>query len=88
MQTGLTDFREKVLRKWVQAPRQTIKRWCIWWRETFAKSAFFKTARGRFKPQIEEATLPTSLLLCFEAADLCSRLLGLLRLLAPLSSGR
>jgi hypothetical protein len=87
VQSGLTDFREKMLLKWIQAPKQTIKRWCIWWRETFAKSAFFKTERGRFKPQIENATLPTSLLLCFEAADLSSRLRGLLRFLAPLSKG-
>ena len=87
VRTGLTDFREKMLLKWIQAPGQTIKRWCIWWRESFAKSAFFKTERGRFKPQIENATLPTSLLLCFEAADLASRLRGLLRFLAPLSKG-
>jgi len=89
VRTGLTDFREKMLLKWIQAPRQTIKRWCIWWRETFAKSAFFKTERGRFMPvTIEDTTLPASLLLCFEAADLSSRLRGLLRFLAPLSKGR
>jgi len=88
VRTGLTDFREKMLLKWIEAPRQTIKRWCIWWRESFAKSAFFKTERGRFMPvTIEDTTLPASLLLCFEAADLSSRLRGLLRFLAPLSKG-
>lgn len=87
VQTGLTNFREKVLLKWVQAPRQTIKRWCIWWRETFAESAFFKIARGRFKPSIEAATLPTSLLLCFEDAEL-SPLQRFLQFLTPLGKGR
>jgi len=88
VQAGLTDFREKVLLKWIQVPRQTIERWCIWWRQTFAQSAFFKTERGRLKPlKIEEMTLPASLLLCFEDADL-SPLQGLLRFLAPLGKGR
>jgi hypothetical protein len=76
-----------MLLKWIQAPGQTIKRWCIWWRESFARSAFFKTERGRFKPQIENATLPTSLLLCFEDAELSS-LQRFLRFLTPLSKGR
>ena len=80
---GLTEFREKRLLKWIQVPAQTIKRWRLWWRETFAESAFFKTARGQFKAQIEEATLPTSLLLCFEDADLSS-LQRFLRFLTPL----
>jgi hypothetical protein len=89
VQTGLTDFREKMLLKWIQVSSQTIERWCVWWQQTFAKSAFFKTERGRFEPlKIEEATLPASLLLCFDGADLSSRLQRLLCFLAPLSKGR
>jgi hypothetical protein len=54
-----------------------------------AKSAFFKIERGRFKPLQTDATaLPASSLLRFEGEDLCSRLQGLLRFLAPLSKGR
>ncbi len=89
VRTGLTDFREKRLLKWIQAPGQTIKRWCLWWRETFAKSAFFEIERGRFAaPLIEVAALPASLLVRFAGEDLSSRLRNLLRFLAPLGTGR
>jgi hypothetical protein len=89
VQNGLTDFRVKKLVEHFRVPRLTIERWCIWWQETFAKSAFFKTERGRFNPlRIEDGTLPLSLLLCFEGADLSSRLQGLLRFLAPLRKQR
>jgi hypothetical protein len=89
VQTGLTDFRMKALSRWIVVPRRTIERWRMWWSDIFAKSAFFKAERGRFKPAtIEDATLPGSLLLGFEGADLSSRLQGLLRFLAPLSERR
>jgi hypothetical protein len=89
VQKGLTDFRVKWLVEHLDVPKQTVERWCRWWQEAFAKSAFFKTERGRFKPlEIEDATLPACLLLCFEGADLCSRLQGLLRFLAPLRKRR
>jgi hypothetical protein len=88
-QKGVTDFRVEKLVELFRVPRQTIERWCIWWRESFAKSAFFKTERGRFKPlTIEDVTLPACLLLCFEGTDLSSRLQGLLRFLAPLRKRR
>jgi hypothetical protein len=89
VQKGLTDFRAKSLVEKIRVSRQTIERWCRWWREAFAKSAFFKTERGRFKPlTIEDATLPACLLLSFEGTDLSSRLQGLLRFLAPLRKRR
>jgi len=89
VQTGLTDFRVKALRRWIEVPRRTLERWRLWWSEIFAKSAFFKAARGRFMPgTVGDATLPGSLLLGFEGADLSARLQGLLRFLAPLSGRR
>ena len=89
VRAGLTEFRVKELTERIQVPRQTLERWCIWWQQTFANSAFFKIERGRLGPlQIDEAALPVSLLLRFEGEDLCSRLQGLLRFLAPLSKGR
>lgn len=85
VQTGLSEFRVKAVSRWIAVPRRTIKRWRLWWSEVFAKSAFFRAERGRFKPAtIEDTTLPGSLLLGFEGADLSSRLQGLLRFLAPL----
>jgi len=86
VQTGLTDFRVKMLNQWIAVPGRTIERWRVWWSEIFAKSAFFKAERGRFKPgTVADTTLPGSLLLSFEGADLCARMQGLLRFLVPLS---
>lgn len=86
--SGLTEFREKMLLQWVRVPAQTLARWCLWWRQTFADGRFFKTERGRFKPDmVEPATLPACLLRCFGGADLAS-LEKLLTFLAPLSGGR
>jgi hypothetical protein len=88
--TGLTDFRIKKLTEWFNVPRQTLERWCTWWREIFAKSTFFKVERGRFRalPALEDAALPASLLARFEGDDLWSRLCHCLEFLSPLSKGR
>lgn len=89
VRTGLTGFRVKALNQWIEVPRRTLERWCSWWSEIFAQSVFFKAARGEFQPgTIADATLPGSLLLSFEGADLTERLWGLLRFLAPLSARR
>jgi hypothetical protein len=83
----VTDFWVKSLVAKIKVSGQAIERWCRWWQEAFAKSAFFKTERGRFKPlTIEDATLPACLLLCFEGTNLSSRLQGLLRFLARSAS--
>ena len=84
VRTGLTGFRVKALKQWIEAPRRTLERRCTWWSEIFAQSVFFKAARGGFQPgTIADATLPGSLLLSFEGADLTERLRGLRRFLAP-----
>jgi hypothetical protein len=88
VRAGLSDFRVSRLTEWIRVPRQTLERWHVWWQQAFVDTVFFVTARGQFMPPLEEAALPTSLLLRFGGADLSSRLVAVLRFLAPLSQGR
>lgn len=86
VRSGLTGFRVKALNQWIVVPRRTLERWRLWWSEIFARSAFFKAARGRFRPGvIEDATLPRCLLNSFEGPDLSARLQQFLRFVVPLS---
>ena len=88
VRSGLAEWRVNQLTEWIRVPRQTLERWRVWWQQAFVDSAFFVTARGQFMPPLEEAALPASLLRRFEGADLSSRLVAVLRFLAPLSQGR
>jgi len=52
------------LSAWVKATvaRRTIARWYSWWRGRFVEMAFFRTARARFMPPLDETRLPASLI--------------------------
>jgi hypothetical protein len=62
--------------------RRTVRRWRRWWQETFARSAWWKTAKGRLMPPVVEADLPASLLDRFPGEER-TRLIALLKWLAP-----
>ena len=78
--------------EWVQRIREqlgidqrTLKRWRRWWLGTFVQSAFWKAAKGRFMPPLDEKTLPWPLTLAFGSA----RVAGVqcpLEFLAPLTT--
>jgi hypothetical protein len=59
---GITATRAAQLREWLGVNVRTLKRWRVWWRETFVASAFWRGARGRFMPPVASETLPASLL--------------------------
>ncbi len=88
LRAGLSDRRVSQLGEWIDVPRRTLERWRAWWKQTFIDTAFWKTARGLFMPPLETARLPASLLERFCGADLSSRLVVVLRFLAPLGEGR
>lgn len=68
---------------------RTLRRWIRWWRETFAASRFWLASQGRFARPVARQALPCSLLLAFEGpAEVASRVLGVLRFLAPITTGR
>lgn len=66
--------------------RRTVARWRDWWLFAFTTGPFWKMASATFMPPADPAYLPLSLLDRF-TGSFEERLLALLRLLAPLTSG-
>lgn len=82
---GITATRAARLREWLGVSVRTLKRWRVWWRETFVTSAFWRGAQSRFMPPVAIEALPASLLERF-AGDERTRLLHALVFLAPLTT--
>jgi hypothetical protein len=87
MTGGITATRAAQLREWLGVSVRTLKRWHVWWRETFVASPFWRGAQGRFMPPVGSEALPASLLERF-AGDERTRLLHALAFLAPLTTRR
>jgi len=85
LHSGLTDRRTDQLTEWLGVPKCTIERWRAWWRQDFVDSTFWRIARAKFIPPVAAAALPASFLERFEAPDLPSKLVALLRFLTPLA---
>jgi hypothetical protein len=86
MRHGATPERVRQLRELVGVSRRTLERWRRWWRTTFAESAFWREAAAAFMPPIDRTLLPASLLERF-AGEVEQRVVGLLRLLSPITGG-
>jgi hypothetical protein len=84
---GITAPRAAQLRAWLGVNVRTLKRWRVWWRETFVASAFWRGAQGRFMPPVAIEALPASLLERF-AGEARTRLLHALGFLAPVTTRR
>jgi hypothetical protein len=82
---GLKPARVKVLREKLGIDHRTLERWRQWWAELFVNSSFWKEARARFMPPLDQETLPLSLCQAFKVARR-DRLLGLLKFLSPLTT--
>jgi len=87
MSGGITATRAARLREWLGVSVRTLKRWRVWWRETFIASPFWRGAQGRFMPPVTSETLPASLLERF-AGEERARLLHALTFLTPLTTRR
>lgn len=85
MMHGLTDWRAERLERELDVSRRTLERWRVWWREVFCGSRFWRAARARLSPPVEEGELPGSLLARF-GGGLRERILGLLRFLGPVTT--
>jgi len=85
MHHGLSPRRMKSLQESLSLHRCTLERWRAWWLENYVQSSFWKAARARFMPTLEESTLPLALCEAFEV-DRRDRLPNLLRFLSPLTS--
>jgi hypothetical protein len=87
MLNGPTPRRVATLGVHLGASRRTLERWRRWWHTTFAESAFWKAAAGRFARPPESGRLPSSLVDCFRGDDERERLISTLRFLAPITTG-
>lgn len=65
--------------------RRTIARWQKWWKEVFASSPFWKSARARIASLPEPVELPRALVLVFEAESQ-DRTTDLLKFLSPITA--
>lgn len=86
MRHGLKPKRVQALRESLAIDRRTLERWRAWWLETFVQSTFWKAARARFMPLVNESNLPLSLCEAFQI-DRRDKLLELLKFLSPLTTG-
>jgi hypothetical protein len=84
---ALTAARLDELRALLGVDRRTVRRWRRWWRKSLVRSPWWRVARARFVPPLDERQLPNGLLERFEAADPVRRMLDVLAFLAPLSVG-
>jgi hypothetical protein len=85
MEQGLSLHRVAKLNEHLGIGLRTLRRWRQWWRTVFVASPFWRAARGRFLPPVEEAALPQALLECF-SGSLAEQVLAMLRLLSPLTT--
>ena len=67
MMHGLKRKRVERLRDELGISERTLERWRAWWLESFADRPFWKTARARFMPRLDESRLPLSLVEAFDA---------------------
>ncbi len=82
MQQGVTPVRARRLRELIGVSLKTLARWRAWWREAFAESAFWKSAKAFFMPPANESGFPLALLERF-GGDEEEKLLLLLRFIRP-----
>jgi hypothetical protein len=85
MMHGLKRKRVERLRNELGISERTLERWRAWWLENFVDSAFWKSARARFMPRVEESLLPLSLVAAF-AAEGREGLIRLLLFIAPITA--
>ncbi|MGH9319443.1 MAG: hypothetical protein ACRD3V_06090 [Vicinamibacteria bacterium] len=87
MVQGVTEKRSRRLWQIYGVSRRTLNRWRKWWCEQFVGTQLWTILRGRFVPEVNQRVLPWSLLERIEGQEAAERLLGMLRLLLPLTGG-
>lgn len=67
MTGGVTVKRACAMRSLVGVSVRTLQRWRAWWLRTFPRTVFWKGARARLTPPVDEQRLPAALLERFDA---------------------
>lgn len=86
MTHGLSPKRRQVLIETLDIPAQTLARWRQWWREQFSASRCWRAEAGHFIPPLSANDLPGELLGRLSGEDLPTRVVQLLRLIAPVTT--
>lgn len=82
---GVSPHHARRLRGLLGVDRRTLGRWRAWWLEKFPATDFYRTARARFLPPLDLASLPLSLVRRFGEFE-AEPVMRLLRFLSPLST--
>ena len=85
LRVGAGRDEARALRAWLGVSGRTLARWRRWWRDVFAKSTFWRHARGQLRTPVPARALPGALLRRF-AGDLQTQLIAGLRFLAPITT--
>ena len=83
LRQGPTPRGRRVLAEELDVDEQTIRRWQLWWRETFPRTAVWKEMKARLTSNVVE--IPLALVECF-GANSRDGMARLLVFLAPLST--
>lgn len=85
LRQGPTRWRVARLRDLLGVSADTLARWHRWWRDHFVRTAFWKAARSRVAPPVDEGNLPRTLLERFTDGG-CAPVIAMLRFLGPLTT--
>lgn len=66
-------------------PVRTVRRWNVYWIVTFVAAGFWRDARARFMPPVDETGMPHTLLERF-SGEASEKLLAALRFVAPITT--
>jgi hypothetical protein len=86
LRCGPSPARMRQLQEWVEVSRQTVLRWQVWWQRVLPQTACWRAVCGTFSSPVASEALPLSALERF-TGEAENRVLGLLRLLVPLTGG-
>jgi hypothetical protein len=88
LRDGATPVRRRRLRELCGADARTLRRWRRWWQEAFAAARCWRELRGRWARPPADSRLPGALLDSMPLEwDLERRVVGVLRLLSPITTG-
>lgn len=82
---GVSAKRARTLGAELGVDARTLERWRRWWQEAVPRTDFWVELRGRLDRPVDPACLPCALLERIGGESEEERVLGLLRLIAPLS---
>ena len=86
LRQGPTPRGRRILADEFDVDERTIRRWQLWWRETFPRTAVWKEMKARLNSDVVETEIPLALVECFGAFNSRDGLARLLVFLAPLSA--